>query len=70
MNICFDLDLYSEEAVSKAIKDYQDIAVITTRKEGEQMECVFRSCADQFPEQLVIHEFSNYVLNLTVSGKE
>ena len=60
----FDLDLYSEEAILRAINDYRGIAEIESRREKSSIFCRF--VHTQHSLELTMNEFENYVLELTV----
>ncbi len=63
--IQFDTSLYSADAVLKAIEDYKDIASISCIKSHNKMICSIEH--SEYDLDLTAHEFSNYVLGLTVS---
>ena len=73
--IAFDLSLYSEDAVLRAIQDYKGIAEIeykaTQKNPGldnnaeKQIECVISH--SMYDIETTRLEFCNYVLSLTIS---
>lgn len=61
----FDTSLYTEEAVIQAVKDYTEIADIGIKKIDGRVLCSLRKT--KHDPELVLMEFQNYVLNLSVS---
>ena len=65
MKIRFDTSIYSPAAIEKAIRDYQHIVSIKAKRSGKHIVCELSNCV--YSEDVTQMEFSNYVLNLTVS---
>ena len=65
MKLRFDTSIYLPTAIDKAILDYQQIASIKAIRSGNHIVCELSGCV--YPEDITQMEFSNYVLNLTVS---
>lgn len=63
--IMFDLTLYSPKAIRGAVNDYQKIAKIET--EFKDNHCICHVCSSLYDIELTEKEFSNYVLDKTVS---
>lgn len=58
----FDLAIYSETALLKAIADYKEICTIRFNKADGYMICKFSDC--RYELSVTINEFSNYVIDL------
>ena len=69
MIVEFDKTIYSEKAVKQAIADYAGLAEIEMT--STPIACVCSVVRSDYPMEITVLEFSNYVLNLSVmSGKE
>ncbi len=68
--ISFDAALYNLKALEQAVRDYTKIAKIRIHDRGDKYECEILQT--QVEPELLIHEFSNYVLDLSVmmEGKQ
>lgn len=65
MIVHFDQTIYKEQAVAMAIRDYQQVAEILLKVKPFCFECnIVHSI---YPIDITALEFSNYVLNQTVS---
>lgn len=60
----FDLTLYSEEAIHRAIQAFAEIASIDGSRKGEKYLC--RICSSKLDPELTGLEFANYVLDMTL----
>ena len=58
----FDLTIYSESAVLRAIEDYREICNIAVSVKNGLLICEFSDC--KYELTATIHEFSNYVIDL------
>lgn len=65
MTILFDLDIYSIDAVRQAVKNYEFIASIDVQIKDPM--CICHIAHTRYDLQTTCDEFSNYVLELTVS---
>lgn len=63
--IAFDKEIYKKKAIEKAIVDYSHITQIHCIETEKNYECQVTSPRTDI--QIIQHEFSNYVLNLTVA---
>lgn len=63
--IKFDLLIYSSQAIQAAINDYRNIADIEAEFENDICICYIHSSV--YDSELTKKEFSNYVLEKTVS---
>ena len=58
----FDLAIYSESAILRAIEDYREICNIAVSKKNDLLMCEFSDC--QYEPTVTAQEFSNYVIDL------
>lgn len=65
MTILFDLDIYSIDAVRQAVKDYASMASIDIQIKDPM--CICHITHTRYDTQTTCDEFTNYVLDLTVS---
>ena len=65
MTIQFDLSIYSSKAVTQAVKDYESIADIQVEINDSVCSCHFSQ--SKYDLVMTSDEFSNYVLELSVS---
>ena len=62
----FDRSIYSIDAIKSAISAYREIASICMTIDHDVCLCEFQSTV--YPLQITMHEFANYVLDLTVEA--
>lgn len=65
MIVTFDKKIYKEQAIRTAILDYQQIAEILLKVRPLNFEC--KIVQSVYPIDITALEFSNYVLNQSVS---
>ena len=58
----FDLSIFSETVILKAIEDYREFCNIGISKTNGLMICEFSDC--KYETVATINEFSNYVIDL------
>ncbi len=63
-SICFDKEIYRQEAIIKAIADFKEVTDLSYADEERLCICTFRN--SQVPIDTLMNEFSNYVLDITV----
>lgn len=68
MIIEFDKEIYPEKAVRQAIIDYASIADIGMSNTSEKCICSINRSV--YPIEITLLEFSNYVLNLSVTSEK
>lgn len=59
-------EFYREQEIRTAVRDYAGIASVGLTEEEDYFVCVFSACRAE--PRLVMSEFANYVLGLTVKG--
>ena len=62
ITIEFDLNLYDQKCIKKAIEDFSDIAEIISEKCDNKIIC--RMLASKADINLTVCEFSNYIIDL------
>ena len=67
MILRFDENIYSEKAIIAAIRDFLPIADIGVVKDSGFYICTITR--SKFDMQKTAHEFSNYILDLSVMGE-
>lgn len=65
MMVQFDLEIYSFDAIQQASHDFASIATIEIDVNGPVCTCTISHSA--YDQELTCDEFSNYVLELSVS---
>lgn len=58
----FDLVIYSESTILRAIEDYRELCNIAVFMKNGLLICEFSDC--KYEMTTTIHEFSNYVIDL------
>ena len=59
----YDKHFYGRDIIDKAISAYKPFAVINLNDDGSCWKCTFD--IKEYPEQMIINEFGNYLIELS-----